>query len=757
MDRAIRFNPEAPRFTAGAPLTYTPVYFWTWAAVLLDSMGFFFIHADLGASFLMSFLFAGLYAFAVRLGRSYAAAPEQNKGAEKISDGFAILGTLVFVLFLITQQLATGFLVLLLFMQAALLCRLATTRELYFTLVASFVMLLFCVANTKSGFFLVLIVAYLMALMALLHAVVTQTKHAQAAICLDKPGQSKLSMAFMVVGILAVSSVLYLSLPRPAPLHMGGFISDGGQSYHDDSWYDEAEGNDETSERRNENRPPEPQETTAPPNSDNTYRYPGFNKQFSINQTQSGDGNGNPIVLYLQTDQRLYLRGNVFDEFDGVTWKASSNTRNRKIRLEYGFYSFDPDYKGELTRQVIEVAAPIGNRLFGSPKIMELNFPGSVFAQDGYGNLYAPSELAVGTRYDIGSKTEFAQGRLVTETTELADFSPYLQLPQNLSPRVRALAQQVTQSAPDTFQAALLLEQFLRTNYQYSFKSAFTSQGNTPVETFLFGTKTGHCEYFASTMAVLLRTLDIPARYVTGFSHGSYNPVTGYHEIRALDGHAWVEAWIEGVGWVSFEPTPGFALQAPDGEPLESTAEKLETYAEQTRQALELSPKDLAAQMKILLAETFIRMRQTVERALNAVYHLLVSVLTTTYPLLLAIAVLGVVGYLYRVPILNALALRRIKRMRNQPPTVQVLALWHEFEQWMARAGYKRKSAETAYEYALRLDTLSPEAQPPITVLAGFFYEANYGQATLDAPAAGLCLQSFMDAIGCVGRKKQRL
>jgi hypothetical protein len=68
--------------------------------------------------------------------------------------------------------------------------------------------------------------------------------------------------------------------------------------------------------------------------------------------------------------------------------------------------------------------------------------------------------------------------------------------------------------------------------------------------------KQGHCEYFASAMAVMLRAIHIPSRVATGFQSGQYNPMTGWHVIRASDAHSWVEAWIPGRGWMTYDPTP---------------------------------------------------------------------------------------------------------------------------------------------------------------------------------------------------------
>ena len=77
-----------------------------------------------------------------------------------------------------------------------------------------------------------------------------------------------------------------------------------------------------------------------------------------------------------------------------------------------------------------------------------------------------------------------------------------------------------------------------------------------PLAEFLFVRKKGHCEYFASAMTVMLRTLGVPARIVNGFQSGTYNPVSGMYVVRASDAHSWVEAYDPALGWVTFDPTP---------------------------------------------------------------------------------------------------------------------------------------------------------------------------------------------------------
>ena len=124
-----------------------------------------------------------------------------------------------------------------------------------------------------------------------------------------------------------------------------------------------------------------------------------------------------------------------------------------------------------------------------------------------------------------------------------------------LDPRIPELALQMTAGGESRADKARALESHLRRDYGYTLE-LLEKPVDDPLAYFLFERKKGHCEYFASSMAVMLRTLGIPSRVVTGFQSGVYNPMTGWQVIRASDAHSWVEAWIEGRGWTTFDPTP---------------------------------------------------------------------------------------------------------------------------------------------------------------------------------------------------------
>lgn len=128
-----------------------------------------------------------------------------------------------------------------------------------------------------------------------------------------------------------------------------------------------------------------------------------------------------------------------------------------------------------------------------------------------------------------------------------------------VTPRMAELATTVMgQGTPA--ERARRLERYFVTQFDYTLD--FVGRDNVrPIEDFLFKYRSGHCELFASSMVLLLRSQGIPARLVTGFLGAEYNPLEGYYVVRQANAHAWVEAWVDGTGWTVFDPTP------PDGRP----------------------------------------------------------------------------------------------------------------------------------------------------------------------------------------------
>src|SRR2546423_5090616 len=151
-------------------------------------------------------------------------------------------------------------------------------------------------------------------------------------------------------------------------------------------------------------------------------------------------------------------------------------------------------------------------------------------------------------------------GKLRAAPTEYSSDirSTYLQLPPGLDPRIQEFAREITRKATTPFDKAVAIENHLRSRFAYTLNLT-GKPGGDPLAHFLFQTRAGHCEYFASAMIIMLRTLGIPSREVNGFLRGEYNDLAGDYIVRASDAHSWVEVYFPGTGWVAFDPTPAGA------------------------------------------------------------------------------------------------------------------------------------------------------------------------------------------------------
>ncbi len=171
--------------------------------------------------------------------------------------------------------------------------------------------------------------------------------------------------------------------------------------------------------------------------------------------------------------------------------------------------------------------------------------------------LYSRQPLAAGESYQVyASITEADAESLRQAGTDYPGWvTPrYLQLPDTVPARVRALAEEVTEGQETPYDKALAIERYLR---QIPYNTQITGPGLTQdgVDYFLFDIREGYCDYYASAMAVMLRSVGVPARYVRGYGQGE--KAEGAYRILKSDGHAWPEVFFPGYGWIEFEPTAG--------------------------------------------------------------------------------------------------------------------------------------------------------------------------------------------------------
>lgn len=131
----------------------------------------------------------------------------------------------------------------------------------------------------------------------------------------------------------------------------------------------------------------------------------------------------------------------------------------------------------------------------------------------------------------------------------------FLQTPPSLNPRIESLAIEVTESVDTPYDKVAAIQEFLMEEYKYSLDLGAPSSDD-PLSHFMFVSRSGHCEYFATAMTLMTRTIGIPARLVKGFQRGEWNEDGRFFEVRQRHAHAWVEVYFPNHGWIEFDPSP---------------------------------------------------------------------------------------------------------------------------------------------------------------------------------------------------------
>ena len=254
--------------------------------------------------------------------------------------------------------------------------------------------------------------------------------------------------------------------------------------------------------------------------------------------------------------RRLKWRGAALSQFDGKRW-WNRDRQQELLKLEHRLLrTGNQVHEGRPGRRFhyeVQLAGISSDALFfaGSPEF--INVPAPFLYRVNGNNYRLPSATWERIRYEADTflDDEEADGSLRLSEEER---QAHLELPV-LDGRIWQLARQATGEVHSSLAQARQIEQFLRKNYSYTLELPKV-EATDPVAQFLFERKQGHCEYFASTMAVMLRINGIPSRVVTGFLGGQLNPVSGWYLVRASNAHSWVEAWFSGRGWIAFDPTP---------------------------------------------------------------------------------------------------------------------------------------------------------------------------------------------------------
>ena len=242
----------------------------------------------------------------------------------------------------------------------------------------------------------------------------------------------------------------------------------------------------------------------------------------------------------------LYFRGNALELFDGRSWWTEASSAN--VQLES-----DKSYPVDAHRLSITLQPSQYGVLFTAGEVLHVEVEDYALRRDDQG-VWSVGATQGPVRYHVVSTGELdADGQLgLTEVSALG----WTRVPVNLDPRIEALARSVVADESDAMARAVLISDYLEETYTYT-RMPRSLGDEAPLSTFLFDRKSGHCEYFASAEAVLLRTLGVPTRLVTGFVGGDWDPERGEWVFRGHHAHAWTEVYLPDEGWVLVDATPG--------------------------------------------------------------------------------------------------------------------------------------------------------------------------------------------------------
>jgi hypothetical protein len=525
--------------------------------------------------------------------------------------------------------------------------------------------------------------------------------------------------ALIVMAMVAVSTVLFFLLPRFSAGYLSGYA----------------------------------------PHSDMVTGFSDHVNLGAIGRIQQTDN----VVMHVQMDGHppadLKWRGVTLNEFDGQNWKHATHSGSeepeafpsasgrydlRKQQVERGNLSVLPQAPREFRllhyRVIME---PIGTDvIFLAPIAVQLGGRFREIGIDDSGAIFNIDRARMSESYEaVSLLMEPSAERLRLKSKSLRPpetSSVYLQKPDEFDPRVQQLAEQIASGAQSDYDKALAIEKYLSEHYSYTLQLP-SQTPKDPIAHFLFERKQGHCEYFASSMALMLRSINIPARLVNGFRNGEYNDLTGNYIVRAKNAHTWVEAYIPNAGWMSFDPTPA------DAAPTVTTFSRMRLYLDAAQEFWRewVINYDFGHQRELTLSTVSLAQRGAFDlrRWVRKQY---LSALKMTRRVNSEVAShptewVAVAVFLAGL-ILVAWNARRIVRMLNQraiaktpsrAPQVAATIWYSRMLRSVAKQGYFKPATQTPEEFAKLIE--EPVLRNSVKTFTEHYERARFGQSAEDA------------------------
>ncbi|MCX6022744.1 MAG: transglutaminaseTgpA domain-containing protein, partial [Chloroflexi bacterium] len=418
------------------------------------------------------------------------------------------------------------------------------------------------------------------------------------------------------------------------------------------------------------------------------------------------------VVLQVRSEAGSYWRGLAFDRYADSAWSSTSPRRPLRRQNDGAamvVFEHPPVGRNRYVQTFFAVQDQPNVLFSGYTPLLVQYLADSLMGSPADGAVLTERGIPAGSSYNVLSTVPINNpARLRNDRTRIND-DRYYQLPggimsdavagterrspgavvgREVAQRITALAEEIVQGQTNDYDRVRAIESYLQRTYPYDLNIPALPPGADAVEWFLFEERRGFCQQFASAMVLLSRSVGIPARVVTGYLPGEYNPLTGAYAVRARDAHSWVEIAFERSGWVAFDPTP--AVSSPLLTP--------------QRQGFWMGPQYTLPSLRTSLS--------FVGGALGGVGGFMAPIGVAAFalgaaaaPWLMAIAVLGAFAWIVRRRLLPLIARWRSRGGQADDQRAAVLAVYAELERVLRRRGAAtRAPADTVREHLAALD-----------------------------------------------------
>jgi transglutaminase-like putative cysteine protease len=510
----------------------------------------------------------------------------------------------------------------------------------------------------------------------------------------------------------------------------------------------------------------------------------GFSTTVQLGAVGQIQGNTAPVMHVIVRDPNsgesirvssLLLRGLPLDAYvldHGVwSWQFTRRRGDRPTAEPYGFDSIYPaNFPGYSEAPYREITCDISLEPLDTPLLFAPFAPESISTARhisiGIHPLTFVLESSVQNRrtllnYTVTSRL-FDPGpppEAPPRTLPEAALSPYLALPSDLSPRIRALAREIAPASVRTdYEKAERILNYFADSDRFTYTTDMNpTPGVEPVEDFLFNLKRGHCEYFASSMVLLLREVNVPARLVNGFKLSEWNPLAGAYIVRQEHAHSWVEAYLRPYGWRTLDPTavsrdaatPKPMLAGRIGANLYDWINSLwVTYVLNFDSEHQAAPSGWLVKIAGLLRR-FSTAKQVGVHLEPGGAELPIEENGPIHAILIAIrwiaAALAGAGLLW----VMARSVGRFQRRRRPAREFQY---YLRMERLLRRRGFQRTDAQTPWEFSAAVAERRWPAASQVAAITERFCRARYGASRLTVAD----LAEIEQALGVIRRTKER-